>query len=77
MNGRKLRIKLIAPKMSLRPMDSEFKRKMSPSLSLVTIASLTPEPHLAYIEDENLGHINFTDNPYSNSVPGNQALQKT
>jgi len=63
MNDRKLKIKLIAPKMSLRPMDSEFKRRLSPSLSLVTIASLTSEPHLAYIEDENLRQINFTDSP--------------
>ncbi len=49
--------------MSLRPMDSEFKRRMSPPLSLVTIASLTPEPHLVYIEDENLNHINYYDKP--------------
>lgn len=49
--------------MSLRPMDSEFKRLMSPSLSLVTLASLTPKPHIVYIEDENISPINFTDNP--------------
>lgn len=49
--------------MSLRPMDSEFKRLMSPSLSLVTLASLTPKPHIVYIEDENIRPINFTDNP--------------
>lgn len=44
-------------------MDSEFKRLMSPSLSLVTLASLTPKPHIVYIEDENLKPINFSDNP--------------
>jgi radical SAM superfamily enzyme YgiQ (UPF0313 family) len=59
----KLKIKLISPKMSLRPMDSEFKRRMSPSLSLVTIASLTPKPHEVYIEDENLKPINMLDFP--------------
>lgn len=58
-----LRIKLISPKMSLRPMDSEFKRRMSPSLSLVTIASLTPPPHTVFIEDENLNQLNLNDHP--------------
>jgi radical SAM superfamily enzyme YgiQ (UPF0313 family) len=58
-----LKIKLISPRMSLRPMDSEFKRRMSPSLSLVTIASLTPGPHIVYIEDENLNPINYNDKP--------------
>jgi radical SAM superfamily enzyme YgiQ (UPF0313 family) len=58
-----LKIKLISPRMSLRPMDNEMKRRMSPSLSLVTIASLTPEPHCVFIEDENLTGINFNDSP--------------
>ncbi|MDR2009437.1 MAG: B12-binding domain-containing radical SAM protein [Bacteroidales bacterium] len=58
-----LTIKLISPRMSLRPMDSEMKRRMAPPLSLVTIASLTPEQHYVYIEDENVGKINFDDNP--------------
>lgn len=49
--------------MSKRPMDSEFKRHMSPSLSLITIASLTPAKHSVYIEDENLKKLNFSDNP--------------
>jgi len=58
-----LKIKLIAPKMSLRPMDSEFKRLMSPSLSLITLASLTPSDHSVYIEDENLTKVKFNDKP--------------
>jgi hypothetical protein len=33
-----MKIKLIAPKMSLRPMDSEFKRLMTPSISPLVIA---------------------------------------
>lgn len=49
--------------MSLRPMDSEMKRKMSPPLSLVTVASLTPEQHTVYIEDENVEKINLEDSP--------------
>lgn len=58
-----MKIKLISPKMSLRPMDSEFKRRMSPSLSLVTLASLINKEHLVYIEDENIQKINFDDQP--------------
>ncbi len=49
--------------MSLRPMDSEFKRVMSPSLSLITIASLTPKNHRVFIEDENISNLNFNDKP--------------
>lgn len=63
MKNRKLYIKLIAPKMSMRPMDSEFKRRMSPSLSLVTLASLTPSEHKVIIEDENIQQIQYNDNP--------------
>ena len=58
-----LKIKLISPRMSLRPMDSTFKRRMSPSLSLVIIASLTPPEHHVYIEDENIKPVNFNDTP--------------
>lgn len=63
MKDRQLYIKLIAPKMSMRPMDSEFKRRMSPSLSLVTLATLTPKQHIVKIEDENIEKINFDDQP--------------
>lgn len=58
-----MKIKLISPKMSLRPMDSEFKRLMAPSLGLLVLAALTPEPHEVYIEDENVQEINFNDTP--------------
>lgn len=58
---RKLMIKLISPKMSLRPMDSEYKRRLSPSLSLVTLATLTPSPHSVHIDDENLQPIHYED----------------
>jgi radical SAM superfamily enzyme YgiQ (UPF0313 family) len=54
---------LISPRMSMRPMDSEFKRLLSPSLSLVVIASLTAEPHQVRIVDENLEKINYDDVP--------------
>ena len=49
--------------MSLRPMDSVFKRMMSPPLSLVTIATLTAKEHKVWIEDENVGRIHLTDHP--------------
>lgn len=49
--------------MSLRPMDSAFKRVLSPSLSLVTIASLTPSEHNVWIEDENIIKLNLSDSP--------------
>jgi hypothetical protein len=48
-----MKVKLIQPKMSLRPMDSEFKRLMAPSLSLLVLAALTPQEHEIFIEDEN------------------------
>jgi radical SAM superfamily enzyme YgiQ (UPF0313 family) len=36
---------------------------MSPSLTLVILASLTPQPHEVYIEDENLQPVNYDDSP--------------
>ncbi|MCP4454346.1 MAG: B12-binding domain-containing radical SAM protein [Planctomycetes bacterium] len=58
-----MNIKLISPRMTLRPMDSEFKRMLSPSLSLVIVASLTPPEHPVTISDENLAPLNFNDTP--------------
>jgi radical SAM superfamily enzyme YgiQ (UPF0313 family) len=56
-------IKLIAPRMGLRPMDSEYKRVLSPSLALLTLAALTPRHHRVVIEDENTGPIHLDDGP--------------
>jgi radical SAM superfamily enzyme YgiQ (UPF0313 family) len=58
-----MKIKLISPRQSLRPMDSNFKRKMAPPLGLITIGALTPKEHQVYIEDENVEKINFNDSP--------------
>ncbi len=44
-------------------MDSEYKRRMSPSLSLATLASLIGAEHAVYIEDENVQNLNFNDGP--------------
>ena len=51
--------------MSLRPMDTELKRLMSPSLALLTLASITKEntEHEVYIEDENVKPIYLNDTP--------------
>jgi len=54
---RPLRILLVQPRMSLRPMDTEFKRRMSPSLSLAVLAGLTPPGHDVRVADENLGPV--------------------
>lgn len=40
--------------MSLRPMDTELKRRMSPPLSLLMLAALTPSRHEITIADENV-----------------------
>ena len=42
---RSMDIKLISPRMSLRPMDSAYKRVMSPSISLMVIAALARVNH--------------------------------
>jgi radical SAM superfamily enzyme YgiQ (UPF0313 family) len=49
--------------MSLRPMDSEYKRAMAPSLGLLVLSSLTPEEHTIKIEDENVGRLYLNDKP--------------
>lgn len=58
-----MKIKLISPKMTLRPMDTDFKRLMAPSLALLTLAALTPDEIEVYIEDENVNELNFDDTP--------------
>jgi radical SAM superfamily enzyme YgiQ (UPF0313 family) len=44
-------------------MDSEFKRLMSPSLSLLVLAALTPQEHSISIEDENAYLLHLEDSP--------------
>jgi radical SAM superfamily enzyme YgiQ (UPF0313 family) len=56
-----MRIKLISPRMSLRPMDSEYKRRMAPSLGLLVLGALTPREHEVIIEDENAGRVRYDD----------------
>ena len=58
-----MNIKLISPRLSLRPMDSEYKRVLSPSISLLVVAALTSPEHHVYLEDENVKRLNLDDNP--------------
>lgn len=58
-----MRIKFISPRMSLRPVDSEYKRIMAPSLAFLILATLTPAEHEVIIEDGNTGPIHFDDKP--------------
>ena len=44
-------------------MDSEYKRRLAPSLSLLVLAALTPPEHTVYIEDENVRTISYDDSP--------------
>ncbi|MDU5262413.1 MAG: radical SAM protein, partial [Clostridium celatum] len=54
-------IKLIQLKMNKRPMDTELKIRMSPSLGLLTIASLFKNDHTIILENENIRDINFEE----------------
>ena len=49
--------------MSLRPMDTELKRRMSPSIALLVLAALTPKVHEVFIEDENINNLHLDDRP--------------
>jgi radical SAM superfamily enzyme YgiQ (UPF0313 family) len=48
-----MRILLIQPKMNKRPMDTDLKTRMSPSLALLTLMSLTPDEHEVKLMNEN------------------------
>lgn len=56
-------IKLIQPKMKKRPMDTELKTRMAPSLGLLTIANIVRGEHDVVIENENVSEIVYDDNP--------------
>jgi radical SAM superfamily enzyme YgiQ (UPF0313 family) len=56
-------IKLISPLTTRRPMDSDWKTRMSPPLSLLVIAALTPDQHKVTLQDENVETIDLNDTP--------------
>lgn len=54
-----MKILLIQPKINKRPVDSDFKARMSPPLSLLTLANLTPDEHEVIIVNENIENIDY------------------
>ena len=55
-----MKILLIHRKMNKRPMDTELKVRMAPSLALLTLMRLTPDGHKTVFLDENIEEIDFT-----------------
>lgn len=56
-------IKLISPRVTMRPMDSDWKVRMAPPLSLLVLAALTPESHRVTVVDENVEPLRTDDHP--------------
>ncbi len=56
-------VKLISPKVTMRPMDSAFKRQMAPPLALLVLGALTPDPHVVTVADENVERLDLHDGP--------------
>lgn len=51
-------ILLIQPKINKRPMDTDLKTRMAPSLALLTLLELTPEEHKVVLCNENIEKLN-------------------
>ena len=58
-----MNIKLICPRVTMRPMDSAWKTRMSPPLSLLILGALTPPEHRVTLADENVARQRFDDSP--------------
>ena len=58
-----MKIKLICPKSSVRPMDSAWKTQMSPPLPLLVLGALTPPRHEVSLADENVERLHLDDHP--------------
>ena len=54
-----MKIVLIQPKMNKRPMDTDLKTRMSPSLALLTLIRLTPNGHEVVMVNENVQKIDY------------------
>jgi radical SAM superfamily enzyme YgiQ (UPF0313 family) len=54
-----MKILLIQPKMNKRPMDTDLKILMSPSLALLTLVNLTPNGHETIIVNESTDKIDY------------------
>ena len=58
-----MKVKLICPRMSTRPMDSALKSHMAPPLSLLVLGALTPPEHKVELADENVERVQLNDRP--------------
>jgi radical SAM superfamily enzyme YgiQ (UPF0313 family) len=54
-----MKILLIQPKMNKRPMDTDLKARMSPSLALLTLMNLTPAGHEVRMVNENAERLDY------------------
>lgn len=54
-----MKIILLQPKMNKRPMDTDLKTHMAPSLALLTLISLTPDEHEVILFNENIEKIDY------------------
>ena len=54
-----MKILLVQPKMNKRPMDTDLKTRMSPSLALPTILALIPDRHETIIINENIEKVDY------------------
>lgn len=54
-----MRILLVQPKMNKRPMDTDLKTRMAPSLALLTLMALTPAGHETLLANENIAPLDF------------------
>ncbi len=54
-----MRILLIQPRMNKRPMDTDLKTRMAPSLALLTLAGLTPAEHEIILVNENTDRLRY------------------
>ena len=58
-----MKILLIQPKMNKRPMDTDLKTRMSPSLALFTLLNLTPKEHETILLNENVERLDYDCKP--------------
>ena len=55
-----MKILLIQPEMNKRPMDTDLKTRMAPSMALLTLLSLTPERHEVVLVNENIEPLRYS-----------------
>ena len=58
-----MRVLLIQPKMNKRPVDTDLKTRMAPSMALLTLAGLTPDCCEVVIVNENIEAVDYGQKP--------------